>query len=131
MSRSPDTEHCVSVHLTDCGHETASVVFEALREAYPQGCDAGPVPARGTAEAEHHVVWSSTVDTATPRTDRAGVPAALAEDVSAEIHGAAHPVRQVRDALAAAFATEDHGTVPGEHEVEVRLRLTATHRPVG
>ncbi|MBW1597505.1 hypothetical protein [Streptomyces sp. JJ38] len=129
--RSPDSEYCVSVHLTGCGHETASAVFGALETAYPEGCDPTPRAARGTAEAEHHVVWTSTVDTETPRSGLPAVPVPLDEDVAVEIHGAADPVRRVHEVLMSAFVSEDHGTVPGEHELETRLRLTATRRPVG
>ncbi|MCE7079431.1 hypothetical protein [Streptomyces sp. ST2-7A] len=123
-----DTDERVSVQVTDCGRETADAVFRVLRAAFP-----------GATEEEDHeggsagttggdrMVWSLVVDAgsgdpAAPPV--AGDPVGLGESVEAVLYGTVPPVRRVRKALETAFAAEDRGTVPGEHEVEVRLRLS-------
>ncbi|MGI5336232.1 hypothetical protein ACQEVS_01915 [Streptomyces sp. CA-181903] len=122
----PDSADHVSVHLTGCGRETADAVIAALDAAFPTS--PGTVVAersggRGTAPGKP-VVWCTVVDTRArrPRTDPG--PVALDAPVTVDLFGAAQPVRQVQEELAGAFGVEEHGTVPGEHELEVRLVLT-------
>ncbi|MQS09979.1 hypothetical protein FNX48_023265 [Streptomyces sp. IF17] len=73
------------------------------------------------------MVWSLMVDTGGggPVASRAPEgPPGPGETVEAVLYGTAPPVRQVRKVLESAFSAEERGTVPGEHEVEVRLRLS-------
>ncbi|GAA2717122.1 MULTISPECIES: hypothetical protein [Streptomyces] len=120
-----ETADHVSVHLSGCGTADAGVVFGALEAAFPGGTEpdasrsaAGQRTGEGAA-----TMWCTVVDART-RTPR-GAPSAapLTGAVVADLFGAADPVRQVEEELAAVFDVEHQGTVPGEHELEVRLRL--------
>ncbi|MEV7612581.1 hypothetical protein [Streptomyces sp. NPDC089799] len=121
MTAEDSTDH-VSLHLSDCDHETAEVVFDALRASFSDvSAPGGTVRAAGGGAAA--TVWSLTVD-ASARTGSDPAPAELGSPVTAELYGSADQVRRVREELERAFVTQDLGTVPGEHEVESRLRLT-------
>ncbi|MFG2296020.1 hypothetical protein [Streptomyces sp. NPDC048603] len=122
MTAGESTDH-VSLHLSDCDHETAEVVFDALRHSFSDVSAPGGT-VRATSGGSAATVWSLTVD-ASARKDSDTAPAALDSPVTAELYGPAEQVRLVREELERAFAVQDLGTVPGEHEVETRLRLTA------
>ncbi|GLX16829.1 hypothetical protein [Streptomyces lavendulae] len=112
----------VNVLVSHCDRAGADAVLGVLAEAFPGM--APPVPERAGASAAAPSIWSATVDVrhrapgASPRAGPAG-PA------TAELDGAAEPVRAVRAVLEDAFAGEHLGTVSGEHELQVALRLTA------
>lgn len=124
MSGAESADH-VSVHLTGCGHEDARAVFAALEAAFPEGTGPARSETRAAAPGAGPTIWSMVVDarTRTPQGPEA-VRAQPVMAVTADLFGAADPVRQVREELTAAFGVESLGTVPGEHELEVRLRLT-------
>ncbi|MFD8995492.1 hypothetical protein [Streptomyces abikoensis] len=117
-----ETADHVSVHLTGCAKEDANTVFGALEAAFPEVAEPG---AKGPTEADKGgaTVWCMVVDARTRATPRAVAPARLGSPVTVDLFGAADPVRQVREELGVVFGVEDHGTVPGEHELEVRLQL--------
>ncbi|MEV6668659.1 hypothetical protein [Streptomyces sp. NPDC051162] len=122
MSGAESADH-VSVHLTGCGHQDAGAVFRALEAAFPEG--AGPPRSETNAAGpEHPMVWCMVVDARTRRAPAKAAPVPLSGPVDVGLFGAADPVRQVGEELAMAFTVESRGTVPGEHELEVRLRLT-------
>ncbi|WP_171165405.1 hypothetical protein [Streptomyces sp. I05A-00742] len=128
MTSATESADHVSVHLTGCGRETADAVIAALDAAFPASpgtllAEKGGPVAKEAAPGKP-VIWCTVVDTRArrARTDTAPVP--LGTPVSVDLFGAAQPVRQVQEELAAAFGVEEHGTVPGEHELEVRLLLT-------
>jgi hypothetical protein len=114
----------VSVLLTDCAQQDADTVFQALRTAFPARVDPGAGAHRQRPpEMANPMVWSETYDVRT----RAGAPgpAALREAVTADLFGADRPVRQIEEALARSFLVEEEGhVVPGDQEVQVRLRLS-------
>ncbi|MEU7137366.1 hypothetical protein [Streptomyces sp. NPDC046261] len=125
MSGAESADH-VSVHLTGCGHEDAHAVFGALEAAFPEGTGPARSETRAAAPGAGPTVWCMVVDARTRTApDPEAVPAQPVTAVTADLFGAADPVRQVREELAAVFGVESLGTVPGEHELEVRLRLTA------
>lgn len=114
----------VSVHLTACGHEDAGAVFRSLEAAFPElEAESRSEVTAASADMAGRMVWCMVVDARTRSVPSKGVPVALSAPVSVDLFGAADPVRQVRQELAAAFDVEDQGTVPGEHELEVRLKL--------
>ncbi|MEV4443711.1 hypothetical protein AB0K09_32935 [Streptomyces sp. NPDC049577] len=123
----PESPDHVSVHLTGCGYEAAGTVFGVLEAAFPEG--AGPPlsePQPTASSTDHPIIWCMVVDTRGHRPGAAtGLSEPLGEQVSVDLFGAADPVRQVREELESAFAAEDRGTVSGEHELEVRLRLSS------
>ncbi|GAB3128244.1 hypothetical protein GCM10027160_53620 [Streptomyces calidiresistens] len=129
-----DTDDCVDVQVTDCDRETADTVFRALRRAFPRGTEEveGTGAGSGASRGNGRVVWSLVVNTGSGDPDAIGPPedsSGLGETVEAVLYGTVPPVRRVRKALETAFATEERGTVPGEHEVEVRLRLSGRATP--
>ncbi|MFJ3925287.1 hypothetical protein [Streptomyces sp. NPDC090022] len=112
----------VSVHLSDCTREAATAVFGVLEAAFPDPeavTPGGPVTLADTA-----TVWSMAVDVKDRTARGAAAAGALGAPATADLYGAADPVRRVREVLATAFDVEDRGTVSGEHELEARLRLT-------
>jgi hypothetical protein len=117
----------VSIHLTGCAQRDADSVFGALEAAFPEpaGWDPAQPPTRRPASGAAPVVWCMNVDVRT-----AGVPvgsAPLTGPVLADLFGGYRPVHQVEAALAETFRVEEQGAVPGEHEMELRLRLTPRH----
>ncbi|MGW1072272.1 hypothetical protein [Streptomyces sp. NPDC002537] len=120
----PESPDHVSVHLTGCGHQDAGAVFRALEAAFPEGAGRSETTAAGP---EHPMVWCMVVDARTRRAPSEATDVPLSGTVEVDLFGAADPVRQVKEELAAAFIVENRGTVPGEHELEVRLRLTPSH----
>ncbi|WP_049717856.1 hypothetical protein [Streptomyces caatingaensis] len=127
MSSAPESADHVSVHLTGCDERAADAVIAALDAAFPAGAgvpvrEAAPPGPPRTGEGKP-VIWCTVVDTRSRRAGREPSPAALGAPVTADLFGAADPVHQVKEELAAAFGVEEHGTVPGEHELEVRLLL--------
>ncbi|MHA7959196.1 hypothetical protein ACX9I7_15705 [Streptomyces sp. L500] len=117
-----ETADHVSVHLTGCAKEDASTVFGALEAAFPEVGEPGTKEPAEAAKGGA-TVWCMVVDARTRATPRAVAPARLASPVTVDLFGAADPVRQVKEELGVVFGVEDHGTVPGEHELEVRLQL--------
>ncbi|MFD0375520.1 hypothetical protein [Streptomyces sp. NPDC127112] len=124
-----ESEAEVNVLVSHCDREGAEAVLGVLAEAFPDMTP--PVTAKppagaatGTASVAPSI-WAVTVDA------RRRAPGAVlrrarpASPVTAELDGAAEPVRRVRDVLEHAFAGEHLGTVSGEHELQVALRLTA------
>ncbi len=123
MSVADREDDQVSVHLTDCDREAAGAVFAVLEAAFPDP----EAPARPTEQAPGAAaatVWSRTVNVG-HRSGRGASAAGSGSGATAALHGAADPVRQVREELERVFEAEHLGTVPGEHELEVRVRLTA------
>lgn len=110
----------VNVLVSHCDRADAAAVLDVLAEAFP-GTTPPAAQAAGTGAAP--VIWSTTVDVRSraPGASPRGRPAS---PVTAELDGAAEPVRQVRAVLESAFAGEHLGTVSGEHELQVGLRLS-------
>ncbi|MCX2968911.1 MULTISPECIES: hypothetical protein [Streptomyces] len=134
MTSVPEDAYHVGVHVSGCGRAAAGTVFGALESAFPAGLlpagrealgrDAGGDGDGGDGGAHGgHMVWSAEVDTRRGSSGATAAPSALSEPVDVDLDGPAEPVGQVKRVLTAAFDAEDHGTSPGEHEVEVRLRL--------
>ncbi|MBW1602662.1 hypothetical protein JJV70_11190 [Streptomyces sp. JJ66] len=124
MTDVPEDVFHVGVHVSGCSREAAGTVFGALESAFPTGLlPAGRQVMTEGADGGGHMVWSVEVDTRRGGSGTVSAPAALPEPVVVDLDGPAHPVGLVKKVLTAAFDTEDHGTAPGEHEIEVRLRL--------
>jgi hypothetical protein len=113
----------VSVHLTDCSPQDADSVFDVLGAAFPAAVDreTGAHCERPPLLA-NPMVWISTYDVRT--SGPAGEPASLGGPVTADLFGCHRPVRQLEEALSRSFRLEEEGhVVPGDQEVQVRLRL--------
>ncbi|MEV5377543.1 hypothetical protein B7P34_20385 [Streptosporangium nondiastaticum] len=124
MTDARESADHVSVHLTDCGHQDAGAVFGVLEAAFPE---AGPPRSETSpgAPGAGPMIWCMTVDTRTRLGEGAAQPgkAPLSGTVTADLFGAADPVRQVKEELERAFDAEHRGHVSGEHEMELRLKL--------
>jgi hypothetical protein len=114
----------VSVHLTDCAPQDADTVFDALTAAFPSPVDREPGKhCERLPGVANPMVWIKTYDVRTR--DRTAEPATLGEAVTADLFGAHRPVRQIEQVLAQCFRVEEEGhVVPGDQEVQVRLRLS-------
>ncbi|WP_037606251.1 hypothetical protein [Streptacidiphilus rugosus] len=107
----------IHVQLDPCLPHDADAVADVLRECFP-----ADVPAPGPAAAPGHV-RSFLIKDRPGDWPSALRPAALSGQVDVDLIGPADGVRHVRGLLASTFEVKDRGTVPGEHEVELRLRL--------
>ncbi|MGP3983055.1 hypothetical protein [Streptomyces sp. KR80] len=114
----------VSVHLTDCAARDADAVFGVLRAAFPADINAETREHRQRPpEVANPMVWIETYDVRTPGETRE--PTVLEGAVTADLFGCHRPVRQIEEALARSFRVEEEGhVVPGDQEVQVRLRLS-------
>ncbi|MEU3962818.1 hypothetical protein AB0F42_23930 [Streptomyces buecherae] len=116
----------VGVHVRGCDWDDADAVFRVLRAAFPAtAADEWPDAGRPVdTETERPVVWSMTVDTRAPGGSAPG--SGLSQSVSVDLYGTEPPIHQVRDVLQRHFAVSEEKAVPGDQEMEVRLRLGPT-----
>ena len=115
----------VSVQLTDCAREDADTVLAVLWSAFPDSADRRSEES-GRAhdmDAEGPTVWTVTVETAGPTVPQKRPT--LTGSVTATLSGGYHAVDQVRQALTSVFVVEDLGSVPGDQEQEIRLRMVS------
>ncbi|MFG2650718.1 hypothetical protein [Streptomyces sp. NPDC048436] len=118
QSGSPDQ---VQVVLGECSAADADAVFGLLRTHYPsdRGDDA---PHR--TEQPRPEVWTGGFLAAHDPGPVRGV--LLADTVTADLQGGPVAVNRLRATLESAFATSVTGTVSGDQEVQVQLRLTGS-----
>ncbi|MFK0203404.1 hypothetical protein [Streptomyces lavendulae] len=118
-SRDKDTPVAeVGVTVTGCSEADARAVLALLETLFPRN----PGTDR-PAEAGHGAtVWVTTLDAAVPTRDRPA-PVTLADTVGLTLQGGPRAVERVRVALAGHFAVEEAGSVSGDQEQEIGLRL--------
>ncbi|GAA2479800.1 hypothetical protein GCM10010406_15010 [Streptomyces thermolineatus] len=118
----------VGVHLVGCTQQDADAVFDTLEAAFPLPLDPhthGTPVAR--PDPERPTVWSMSFDVRFP--GRAATPPERLDcPVVVDLFGSKPPVDRVREALAQVFSVEDLGSVPGDQEMEARLRLSPLRR---
>ncbi|MFD4628438.1 hypothetical protein ACFVYR_00840 [Streptomyces sp. NPDC058284] len=115
----PSSADLVQVVLGECSVADADTVFNVLRSHFPT--DRGADAPRQT-EQETPAVWTGEFRVAgSPRPARGVL---LAGSVTADLQGGPVPVARLREALESAFVVSTVGTVSGDQEVEVQLRLT-------
>ncbi|MBB5935041.1 hypothetical protein [Streptomyces zagrosensis] len=116
----------VGVHVCGCDWDDADAVFRVLRAAFPAtAADEWPDGGRPVdTETDRPVVWSMTVDTREP--GGSAPSSRLAESVSVDLYGTDPPIHQVRDVLGRHFSIAEEKAIPGDQEMEVRLRLEPT-----
>ncbi|CAM5280549.1 putative protein OS=Streptomyces alboniger OX=132473 GN=CP975_31585 PE=4 SV=1 [Streptomyces alboniger] len=115
-SPSPDL---VQVVLDECSAADADTVFTVLREHFPS--DRGDDAPRQTGQSEP-AVWTGEFRAAEAPESVPGV--LLADSVTADLQGGPVAVGRVRSVLESAFVAETAGTVSGDQEVQLQLRLT-------
>ncbi|MEU1349027.1 hypothetical protein [Streptomyces sp. NPDC005795] len=109
----------VSVVVSGCGKDDARTVFDVLRAAF--ATDRGSTDVPQEVNGKRPTAWVVTVDVTEGRV--VSGPVRLGEPVTADVQGGYWAVDQLRQSLAGAFAVRVVGTVSGDQEEEVRLRL--------
>ncbi|MFF9506684.1 hypothetical protein ACF1BU_04660 [Streptomyces sp. NPDC014724] len=118
----------VTVVISGCDTGDARMVFDALRAAFTTDRASVDVP-RKLAE-RRPTAWVATVDVSEERV--VSGPVSLGAPVSIDVQGGYWAVERLRRSLAHAFDVRVVGTVSGDQEEEVRLRLRsrpADHGP--
>ncbi|MFB6712074.1 MULTISPECIES: hypothetical protein [unclassified Streptomyces] len=109
----------VTVVISGCDTGDARMVFDALRAAFTTDRASVDVP-RKLAE-RRPTAWVATVDVSEERV--VSGPVSLGAPVSVDVQGGYWAVERLRRSLAHAFDVRVVGTVSGDQEEEVRLRL--------
>ncbi|MFE9858086.1 hypothetical protein [Streptomyces sp. NPDC005780] len=109
----------VSVVVSGCGKDDARTVFDVLRAAFVT--DRASVDLPQDVNGKRPTAWVVTVDVSEARV--VSGPVQLGEPVTADVQGGYWAVDRLRQGLADAFAVQVVGTVSGDQEEEVRLRL--------
>lgn len=111
----------VVVAVGDCSAEDARAVLDLLERSFPAEAGAGGATKGGQAAT----VWSATLDAAQPAEpgERQAAPVRLKDAVSVTLQGGPRAVERVHAALAGYFTVEDTGTVSGDQEKEIGLRI--------
>lgn len=109
----------VSVVVSGCGKDDARTVFDVLRAAFVT--DRASVDVPQDVDGKQPTAWVVTVDVAEARVVSGSVR--LGGPVTADVQGGYWAVDRLRQSLAEAFAVQVVGTVSGDQEEEVRLRL--------
>ncbi|MEU1014181.1 hypothetical protein ABZ383_15345 [Streptomyces sp. NPDC005900] len=115
----PDSPDLVEVVLGDCSAADADTVFKVLRDHFPS--DRGD-DAPGQTRRPDPAVWTGAF--VASRTPDSVHGVLLAGSVTADLQGGPVAVERLRAALASAFEAQTTGTVSGDQEVQVQLRLT-------
>ncbi|MFD0343986.1 hypothetical protein ACFVH0_35870 [Streptomyces sp. NPDC127117] len=111
----------VSVVISGCEKADARMVFDVLRAAFTTDRASADVPQN--LAGKRPTAWVVTVDVAEERV--VSGPVALGAPVSVDVQGGYWAVERLRQSLAHAFDVTVVGTVSGDQEEEVRLRLAS------
>ncbi|MER5360507.1 hypothetical protein [Streptomyces sp. NPDC002785] len=109
----------VSVVITGCEKGDARMVFDVLRAAFTTDRASVDVP-QDLAE-KRPTAWVATVDVTEERV--VSGPVVIGAPVKVDVQGGYWAVERLRRSLAHAFDVRVVGTVSGDQEEEVRLRL--------
>ncbi|MFG3137454.1 hypothetical protein ACGFZA_14735 [Streptomyces sp. NPDC048211] len=109
----------VSVVVSGCEKDDARTVFDVLRAAF--ATDRASVDVPQEVDGKRPTAWVVTVDV-TEALVVSG-PVRLGAPVTADVQGGYWAVDRLRRSLADAFSVQVVGTVSGDQEEEVRLRL--------
>jgi hypothetical protein len=117
------TNSHVDVLLTGCEQQDAGAVLGALEAAFPtrpgESFTEAVEPRPGSS---HPTVWAASVDTRSHGHELG--PVHLDGELFADLSGGPRHVREVKKVLGDSFRLEERGSVSGDQEVELRLRLT-------
>ncbi|MFF1926085.1 hypothetical protein ACFVW8_36665 [Streptomyces sp. NPDC058221] len=111
----------VSVVVSGCAKDDAGTVFDVLRAAF--ATDRASVDVPQDITGKRPTAWVATVDVTEERV--VSGPVRLGGPVTVDAQGGYWAVDRLRQGLADAFAVQVVGTVSGDQEEEVRLRLAA------
>ncbi|MFD0019684.1 hypothetical protein [Streptomyces sp. NPDC058382] len=110
----------VSVVVSGCEKDDAGTLFDVLRAAFTT--DRASVDEPQDVTGKRPTAWVATVNVAEERTVSGDVR--LGGPVTVDVQGGYWAVDRLRKSLTGAFAVQVVGTVSGDQEEEVRLRLT-------
>ncbi|MFY1679685.1 MULTISPECIES: hypothetical protein [unclassified Streptomyces] len=110
----------VSVELSGCSKEDARIVFDALRARY--SCDRRPEDVPREFHEVRPTVWLGTFDVTDARPEAAR-PSPLAASVEADAQGGCWAIERFRSTLDGLFTVRDVGSVSGDQERELHVRL--------
>ncbi|MET8412743.1 hypothetical protein ABZV34_32450 [Streptomyces sp. NPDC005195] len=110
----------VTVSLTGASQKDAATVFGVLGKAFPAG-DSWDVPL--DLPGGNPVVWTAEFEPTESRVFVPTGPTPLEDSLTVTLQGGYVAVDRLRDALSAAFAVNEQGTVSGDQEKEVDLEL--------
>jgi hypothetical protein len=115
----------VQVVLSDCSAQDAGRLFSALCERFASDREAGEEPHE--SHRERPTMWTGTFDLPDEPTDPSAAhvlhPVPLSGPVTADLQGTPLGVRHLREVLDESFSVRVLGTIAGDQEVEVQLRL--------
>ncbi|MFJ7947616.1 hypothetical protein ACIQ6K_28790 [Streptomyces sp. NPDC096354] len=109
----------VAVAVSGCSKDDARMVFDVLRAAFTT--DRASVDVPQDLGGKRPTVWNVTVDVSEARV--VSGPIAIDRPVTLDVQGGYWAVDELRRHLADAFAVQVVGTVSGDQEEEVRLRV--------
>lgn len=109
----------VSVAISGCAKDDARTVFDVLRAAFATDRALADVPQ--DLAGKRPTVWTMAVDVSEARV--VSGPVVLGKPVKVDVQGGYWAVEELRKHLADAFTVQVVGTVSGDQEEEVRLRL--------
>ncbi|MET7859288.1 hypothetical protein ABZS81_19075 [Streptomyces sp. NPDC005318] len=109
----------VTVAISGCAKGDARMVFDVLRAAFTT--DRASVDVPQDVAGKRPTVWTATVDVSEARV--VSGPVTLDAPVTVDVQGGYWAVDELRKHLADAFTVRVVGTVSGDQEEEVRLRL--------
>lgn len=118
-----DSPHLVQVVLGECSAADADAVFGVLRTHFP--CDRGEDAPHRTEEPRPAVWTGGFLAVGSPGPVRGVL---LAGPVTADLQGGPVAVDRLRTTLESAFVVSPCGTVSGDQEVQVQLRLTGAEQ---
>lgn len=115
----------VSIVISDSATDDVRTVFDVLRAAFTTDRGSADVPEE--MAGKHPTAWTVTVDVSETRV--VSGPVTLSAPVQADVQGGYWAVDRLKRGLDDAFSVRILGTVSGDQEEEVRLRLD--NRPAG
>jgi hypothetical protein len=120
------------VALSECDAHDAGLMFDVLCQCFSSDRRVGEEP----HEANHvrPTVWSGTFDLLDDPEHPTGHPhephpVPLSGPVAVDVQGSPLAVRRLREALEEWFRVEEAGSIPGDQEVQVQLRLEGPRSP--
>jgi hypothetical protein len=120
VSSTQDSPTHVAIELSGAAEDDAHAVFCVLCAVYES--DRTDEERPQAAPGVRPMIWSATVDSSGARERPA--PRRLAAPVTATLQGGPCAVEEVCRTLSAAFDVSTVGSVSGDQEQEVQLRLT-------
>ncbi|MFF4317739.1 hypothetical protein [Streptomyces sp. NPDC001568] len=112
----------VGVTVGDCSPQDAHTILDLLEHSFSGESGESGAGRSAAGDGGTATVWSATLDAARPAEGRAA-PVRLTDAVSVTLQGGPRAVERVKEALAGHFTVEDTGSVSGDQEQQIGLRV--------